>query len=58
MIGHIDGRLEVAARGGRRIVEAVLAKQEETIKKQLGCARVAFKVVVQDGKVKLKASAG
>lgn len=42
----------------RAKLAAVLAKQEETIKKQLGCARVAFKVVVQDGKVKLKASAG
>jgi len=41
----------------RAKLEAVLAKQEAALKKQLGCARVSFKVVVQDGKVKLKAAA-
>lgn len=42
----------------RAKLEAAIAKQEAAVKKQLGCARVAFKVVVQDGKVKLKAAAG
>jgi hypothetical protein len=42
----------------RAKLEAVLAKQEAALKKQLGCANVSFKVVVQDGKVKLKAAAG
>jgi len=42
----------------RAKLEAVIAKQEAALKKQLGCAKVAFKVVVQDGKVKLKAAAG
>ncbi len=42
----------------RAKLESVLAKQEAALKKQLGCANVSFKVVVQDGKVKLKAAAG
>jgi hypothetical protein len=42
----------------RMKLEAAIAKQEEAVKKQLGCAKVAFTVVVQDGKVKLKAAAG
>ena len=42
----------------RAKLEAALAKQEAAVKKQLGCAKVAFTVVVQDGKVKLKAAAG
>ena len=42
----------------RAKLESVLAKQEAALKKQLGCASVSFKVVVQDGKVKLKAAAG
>ncbi len=42
----------------RAKLEAAIAKQEAAAKKQLGCERVAFKVVVQDGKVKLKAAAG
>jgi hypothetical protein len=42
----------------RAKLESVLAKQEAALKKQLGCAKVSFKVVVQDGKVKLKAAAG
>jgi hypothetical protein len=35
-----------------------IAKQEAAIKKKLGCDRVDFKVVVQGGKVRLKAGAG
>ncbi len=42
----------------RAKLEAAIARQEAAAKKQLGCDRVAFKVVVQDGKVKLKAAAG
>jgi hypothetical protein len=38
-------------------LKAVVKKQEAAVKKKLGCDRVKFKVVVQDGKVKLKASA-
>ena len=41
----------------RAKLEAAIARQEAAAKKQLGCDRVAFKVVVQDGKVKLKAAA-
>ena len=39
-------------------LQAALAKQEAAIKKKLGCERVDFKVVVSDGKVKVKAAAG
>ena len=39
-------------------LQAALAKQEAAIKKKLGCERVDFKVVVTDGKVKVKAAAG
>jgi hypothetical protein len=39
-------------------LKAALAKQEAAVKKKLGCERVDFKVVVQGGKVKLKAAAG
>ena len=42
----------------RAKLTAVLAKQEAELKKKLGCEKVSFKVVVQDGKVKLKAAAG
>jgi len=38
-------------------LQAVVKKQEAALKQKLGCERVKFKVVVQDGKVKLKASA-
>ena len=41
----------------RAKLDAAIAKQEAAVKKQLGCAKVAFTVVVQDGKVKLKAAA-
>ena len=41
----------------RAKLEAALAKQEAAAKKQLGCKSVSFKVIVQDGKVKLKATA-
>ena len=39
-------------------LKAALKKQEAAVKKKLGCERVDFKVVVQGGKVKLKAAAG
>ena len=35
-----------------------IAKQEAAIKQKFGCDKVDFKVVVTDGKVKLKAAAG
>jgi hypothetical protein len=37
---------------------AVVRKQESALREKLGCDRVDFRVVVQDGKVKLKASRG
>mgnify|MGYP000386020955 CR=1 FL=1 len=39
-------------------LQRALAKQEAAIKQKFGCDRVDFKVVVTDGKVKLKAAAG
>jgi hypothetical protein len=42
----------------RAKLESVLARQASELKKKLGCEKVSFKVVVQDGKVKLKAAAG
>jgi len=39
-------------------LDAVIRKQEAQLKRRLGCDRVDFRVVVQDGKVKLKASPG
>ncbi|MEZ4290206.1 MAG: MXAN_5187 C-terminal domain-containing protein [Myxococcota bacterium] len=39
-------------------LQAAIRKQEAEIKKKLGCDRVDFSVVVQNGKVKLKAAAG
>jgi hypothetical protein len=36
---------------------AAIARQEADLKNRLGCERVSFRVVVSDGKVKLKASA-
>ena len=36
-------------------LQAVIAKQEQALKAKLGCDKVNFKVVVQEGKVKLKA---
>lgn len=39
-------------------LQAAVARQEAALKEKLGCDRVDFKVVVQDGKVKLKAAAG
>jgi hypothetical protein len=38
-------------------LEAVIRKQEDALRKQLGCEKVQFRVVVESGKVKLKASA-
>ena len=39
-------------------LQRAVAKQEAALKKKLGCEKVDFKVVVQGGKVKLKAAAG
>ena len=39
-------------------LQRAIAKQEATIKQKFGCDKVDFKVVVTDGKVKLKAAAG
>ena len=39
-------------------LQAALKKQEAAVKKKLGCDSVDFKIVVQDGKVKVKAAAG
>ncbi len=39
-------------------MQKAIAKQEAAIKKKYGCDRVDFKVVVTDGKVRLKAAAG
>ncbi len=39
-------------------LQAVVRKQEAALKQKLGCDRVNFRVVVESGKVKLKASAG
>jgi len=39
-------------------LDAVVRKQEAAIRKKLGCQKVDFRVVVESGKVKLKASAG
>ncbi|MGY8737977.1 MAG: MXAN_5187 C-terminal domain-containing protein [bacterium] len=38
-------------------LQRALAKQEAAIKQRFGCNKVDFKVVVTDGKVKLKAAA-
>ena len=38
-------------------LQRAIAKQEATIKQKYGCDRVDFKVVVTDGKVKMKAAA-
>lgn len=37
-------------------LDAVVKKQEAALREKLGCEKVNFRVVVQDGKVKLKAS--
>jgi hypothetical protein len=42
----------------RAKLQKAIDKQEAALKKKLGCERVDFRVVVQDGKVKLKAAAG
>lgn len=39
-------------------LQKAIAKQEAVIKRKFGCDKVDFKVVVTDGKVKLKAAAG
>lgn len=38
-------------------LQSAIAKQEAALKQKLGCERVDFEVVVQDGKVRLKAAA-
>ena len=40
----------------RAKLDSVIKKQEAALRQKLGCERVKFRVVVQDGKVKLKAS--
>jgi hypothetical protein len=42
----------------RAKLQKAITKQEAALRKKLGCERVDFKVVVQDGKVRLKAAAG
>ncbi len=42
----------------RAKLQSAIKKQEAALKKKLGCERVDFKVVVQGGKVRLKAAAG
>ena len=42
----------------RAKLQSAIAKREAAFKKKFGCERVDFEVVVQDGKVKLKAAAG
>ncbi|MGH0036097.1 MAG: MXAN_5187 C-terminal domain-containing protein [Myxococcota bacterium] len=42
----------------REKLDTVIKQQEAQLKKKLGVDKVAFKVVVQDGKVKLKAGRG
>jgi hypothetical protein len=42
----------------RAKLQSAISKQEAALKKKFGCKRVDFKVVVQDGKVRLKAAAG
>jgi len=42
----------------REKLQAAVSRQEAALKQKLGCDRVDFKVVVKDGKVRLKAAAG
>ncbi len=42
----------------RAKLQKAISKQEATLKKKFGCEKVDFKVVVQGGKVRLKAAAG
>ena len=42
----------------RAKLQSAINKQEAALKKKLGCERVDFRVVVQGGKVRLKAAAG
>jgi hypothetical protein len=41
----------------RAKLKSALLKQEATLKEKLGCERVDFKVIVKDGRVRLKAAA-
>jgi len=47
---------DVAGLTAERLAK-VIARQEAALKARLGCEQVSFRVVVSDGKVKLKASA-
>jgi len=42
----------------RAKLQSAITKQEAALKKKFGCERVDFKVVVKDGRVRLKAAAG
>lgn len=42
----------------RAKLQKAISKQESALKKKFGCEKVDFKVVVQGGKVRLKAAAG
>ena len=37
-------------------LQGVIERQEKALRQKLGCEKVNFRVVVQEGKVKLKAS--
>ncbi len=59
----IDTYLDAAQACGQNVkgltaqkLQAVVDKQTAALKKQMGCKDVSFRVVVQQGKVKLKAS--
>ena len=59
-----DGYREAAEACGQKVkgltaakLQAVVDKQTRALRKKLGCKDVSFRVVVQDGKVKLKAGA-
>ncbi len=42
----------------RAKLQSAIRKQEAALKKKFGCKRIDFRVVVQNGKVRLKAAAG
>ena len=59
----IDSYLDAAQACGQNVkgltakrLQAVVDKQTAALKKRMGCKDVSFRVVVQEGKVKLKAS--
>ncbi len=62
--GLYDSYLEAARACGQNVdkltperLQAAIGRQEAALKSRLGCDHVDFRVVVSDGKVKLKASA-